>query len=198
MIKLYGRGQSRSFRGVWALLECGLEFEYVHVDPENLEPGYETLNSQIKVPTLTDGDLVLTESAAIVNYAGVKSGKLIPTDLEGSARYDNFCYFIMTDLEQPLWTIGKHMRLLPEEHRVEGAVKTAGYEFAKSQAALQALWKNQTFALGDEFTLADVLLGQTINWAERFGMQVDDNLLGYRDRMYERDACQQALQMVEV
>ncbi len=197
-MKLYGRGQSRSFRGVWALLECGLEFDYVHVDKDNLEAGYKALNSQTKVPTLVDGELVLTESAAIVNYAGIKSGKLIPKDLVGCSRYDNFCYFIMTDLEQPLWTIGKHLRLLPEQYRRKEVVETAIYEFEKSQQALQALWQQKPFALGDEFTLVDVLLGQTINWAERFEMKVDANLLAYRDRMYERAACQQALQIVEV
>ncbi len=198
MIKLYGRGQSRSFRGVWALLECDLEFEYVHVDPAQPETGYAQLNSQAKVPTMVDGDLVLIESAAIVNYAGVKAGKYIPKDLAGCATYDNFCYFVMTDFEQPLWTIGKHKMLLPEEHRVDAVLKTAVYEFQKSQDALLALWQNQPFALGDEFTLADVLLGQTVNWAERFGMQVDDDLLSYRDRMYQREACQQALKLIEV
>jgi hypothetical protein len=49
MIKLYGRGQSRSFRGVWALLECGLQadrdFEYMHVDPQNLSDDYPALNA---------------------------------------------------------------------------------------------------------------------------------------------------------
>ncbi len=198
MIKLFGRGQSRSFRGVWALQECGLEFEYKHVDPTNLDDGYADLNSQTKVPTMTDGDLVLSESAAIVNYAGVKSGKFIPTDLAGCAAYDNFCYFVMTDLEQPLWTIGKHKMLLPEEHRVEAVLKTAVYEFQKSQDALMALWRNKPYALGDEFTLADVLLGQTANWAERFGMDVNEDFLAYRNRMYEREACQTALKMVEI
>lgn len=197
MIKLYGRGQSRSFRGVWALLECGLEFEYIHVDPANLETGYAELNSQTKVPTMTDGDLVLIESAAIVNYAGVKSGQYIPKDLAGCAAYDNFCYFIMTDLEQPLWTIGKHKMLLPEEYRHEPMLKTAVYEFEKSQNALMTLWQSKPFALGDEFTLVDVLLGQTVNWAERFGMQVNSELLEYRDRLYQRPAAQEALGMIE-
>lgn len=196
-MQLYGRGQSRSFRGVWALLECGVAFDYIHADKDQLEPGYADLNSQNKVPTLVDGDLVLTESAAIVNYAGAVSGKLIPTDQKGRAEYDNLCYFIMTDLEQPLWTIGKHMRLLPEAQRHEPVLKTAAWEFEKSQTALQALWQNKPCALGDDFTLADVLLGQTLNWAERFGMQVDDNLLAYRDRMYQRPACREALLLVE-
>ena len=196
-MKMYGRGQSRSFRGVWALLECGVTFDYVHVDPATLDFDYSTINSQSKVPTLTDGDLVLSESAAIVNYAGNLSGKFIPDDAAERAAYDNFCYFIMTDFEQPLWTMGKHRFALPEEQRQESILSTALFEFSKAQSALQTLWHDQPFALGETFTLADVLMAQTLNWAQRFEMDVDENLLAYRDRMYARDACQQALQLVE-
>lgn len=198
MIKLYGRGQSRSFRGVWALLESGLEFEYIHVDPEKVGEVYTNLNSQAKVPTMTDGDIVLIESAAIVNYAGAKSGRLIPTDLAGRAAYDNLSYYILSDLEQPLWTIGKHKMLLPEERRKESVLETAVYEYEKSQTALLELWQGRPYALGDDFTLVDVLLAQTTNWAQRFGMTVDANLLEYRDRLYTRDACVEALRTIEV
>ena len=31
MISLYGSGQARSFRALWALEEAGLDFEYQHV-----------------------------------------------------------------------------------------------------------------------------------------------------------------------
>ena len=195
MIQLYGRGQSRSFRGVWAMLECGLPFEYIHVEKSSPPVDYENLNSQLKVPTMTDGDLVLVESAAIVNYAGMKSEKLIPRELAACAAYDNLCYFILTDLEQPLWTIGKHQRLLPEALRCEAVLETAAWEFAKAQKALLALLGDRSlgdsdaYALGDTFTLADVLLGQTLNWAERFGQPLDQDLRAYRNRLYERTAC---------
>ena len=70
MIKLYGRGQSRSFRGVWALQECGLEFEYKHVDPANLEDGYADLNSQARCSFPM---LLATMSGAAPS--GIRNGK---------------------------------------------------------------------------------------------------------------------------
>jgi glutathione S-transferase len=194
---LYGRGQSRSFRCLWALLEADVQFEYVSVDPESLPENYSKLNSQIKVPTLVDDELVLNESAAIVNYAGQLTKKeLIPQDVKGRAAFDEISYFVMTEFEQPLWSMGKHMFALPEEHRIEDVLKTAKWEFEKAQTALQTKLNGREFAVGASFTLADVLLAQTLNWAVRFKMPVDDNLVAYRDRLYERAACQKALGMI--
>jgi len=139
MIKLYGRGESRSFRGLWALAESGLEYSYVTVQHGDANSAYyETINSQAKVPTLVDGDLVLTESAAIVNYVAMRAtaAELMPSDIALRARYDEICYFVMTDLEQPLWSIGKHRSKLPESLRQPGMLKTAKFEFEKSQRAL--------------------------------------------------------------
>jgi glutathione S-transferase len=91
------------------------------------------------VPTLVDGEVVLTESAAIVNYAAMLSPakELLPTAIAERARYDEICYFVMTDLEQPLWSIGKHRFALPEEVRQPGMQKTAQFEFEKSLRALR-------------------------------------------------------------
>lgn len=194
---LYGRGQSRSFRCLWALLESEVQFEYVNVDPKSPPENYSKLNSQMKVPALVDDDLVLNESAAIVNYAGQLATKsLIPKDAKGRAAYDEICYFVMTELEQPLWSMGKHMFAIPEEHRIEAMLKTTKWEFEKAQTALQIKLAERDFAIGTEFSMADVLLAQTLNWALRFEMSVDDNLVAYRDRMYERPACLKALGMI--
>ncbi|XOV89133.1 MAG: glutathione S-transferase family protein [Pseudomonadota bacterium] len=200
MIELYGRGQSRSFRALWALEESGLAYDYVAVEPGgNVPAHYRTINPQGKVPTLVDGDIVLTESAAIVNYVGARSGDatLVPGDPAPRARYDEISFFVMTDLEQPLWSIGKHRFALPEDVRLPGMLDTAKYEFAKSQRALHHHMDGARFAVGDAFTFADILLAHTINWALRFEMPVDKVFVDYRDRNYERPACQRALAIIE-
>ncbi|MRI31772.1 glutathione S-transferase family protein [Endozoicomonas sp. OPT23] len=201
MIKLYGSGQSRSFRAVWALEEAGLDYEYQHVkigSPEedgSRHPSYQAINRQGKVPTLVDGNLTLTESAAIVNYiAALAPGKqLMPADSAAAkAEYDEFCYFILTDLEQSLWSKGKHSFVLPEEHRIEQMLSTVKWEWQRSLSALDKIMEGREFAVGDNFTCADILLAQTINWADRFQFDIPQQYLDYRDRMYLRPACQRA------
>lgn len=203
MISLYGSGQARSFRGLWALEESGLDFEYHHVrigqsdEGGSRHPSYLAMNSQGKVPTLVHDDLVLTESAAIVSYiaALVPEKRLVPDEtLAARARYDEFCYFVLTDLEQPLWNTGKHRFVLPEEHRIPAMFETTKWEFKRSLAALSYYLDDQVYVLSDRFTCADILLAQTITWAERFEFELPQKYIAYRDRLYQRPACQRALE----
>ena len=108
-LKLYGFGPSRSFRALWALEETGLAFEHIEtalrkdatLENSAKHPNYLALNSQGKVPTLVDGDKVLTESVAIVNYIArlAPESKLIPTSVSELARYDELSCFILAELE---------------------------------------------------------------------------------------------------
>lgn len=206
-ITLYGMGQSRSFRALWAAEEAGIDFTYVQVEfkgtGENGAQGsqYKKLNFQGKVPTLVDGDLVVRESAAILNYIATKAvGQvLMPADgTAARAAYDEICFFILSEFEQPLWTHGKHKFVLPEQYRVADVIETTlPFEFAKAQAALLVILGDREYAAGDSFTMADVLLAQTINWAQRFNFSLDEKLLNYRDKMVARDAFARALKQTE-
>ncbi|MEM8593326.1 MAG: glutathione S-transferase family protein, partial [Pseudomonadota bacterium] len=157
---------------------------------------YLAINPQGKVPSMVDGDFVLTESAAIVNYIAHKnpSAQLIPEDgTKARARYDEMCYFIMTELEQPLWTAGKHKFALPEEVRVPAILdKTIAFEFAKAQKTLEVMLGDRPYAAGDVFTMADVLLYQTLEWAVAFKFQVTDALFARYQSYQDRDALKRA------
>ncbi len=201
-MKLYGMGQSRSFRALWALEEACIDYEYVAIKfgsgEENgaVSKAYQALNFECKVPTLEDGDLVLTESGAILNYIAANSPKLhlLPVDnLKRRAKYDEICCFVLTELEQGLWTNGKHRFALPEPQRIPEVLPTATWEFSKAVKTLQHTFDGEGFVLGDEFTMADVLLAQTLDWAERFEFDVPEELLTYKNKMYYRTACKNAL-----
>ena len=202
MIQLYGSGPSRSFRALWALEESGLGYDYFHtkigqpIEGGTRHASYLANNAQGKVPTLLDGELTLTESAAIVSYIAslVPDKQLIPTDPALKAKYDEFCYFVLSDLEQPLWTTGKHKFVLPEEHRVEAVLKTARWEFKRSLKALDSYMEGHEFVIGDQFTGADILLAQTIHWAIRFEFDVPQVYQDYRNTMYQRPACLRAIE----
>lgn len=194
-ITLYGFGLSRSFRCLWALAEAGIDYEFVSLNLGSFgsdgakSPEYLKLNPQGKVPTLKHDDFILTESAAILNYIGTISDKpLIPAEIKLRAKYDELGFFVLSELEQPLWTTSKHKFALPEEQRVERILGTAKWEFEKAQNAFSKLVSIDEFVLGDSFTFADILVAQTFNWADRFGFDVAEDYLEYRDRMYARDA----------
>lgn len=206
-MKLYGMAQSRSFRALWALEEAGIPYEYIAIklltdagEADSAQnPEYLALNTQGKVPTLVDADFILTESAAIVNYIGRKAptARLVPdADTREWARYDELMYFILAELEQPLWSNGKHRFALPEAQRIPQMLETAQFEFAKAVRTLDHLLGEREYAIGDRFTMADILLAQTFNWAIRFKFEVPDRYVALRERHYQRPAAVRALQVI--
>lgn len=204
MVILFGSGQSRSFRVLWALEESGLEYEYKHVTIGSPKHGgsqseeYKQLNIQGKVPSLQHGNLVINECSAIMNYiaALTPNQKLVPTDPELRAYYDEICSFVISDLEQPLWTNAKHRFVLPKHLRIKKVLDTTHWEFNKSLQALEHYLDNQQFVIDDQFTMADILISHTLHWANSAKFKISQHLLDYTSRMYLRPACKRAIEVI--
>ncbi len=135
-MKLYGFGPTRSLRALWSLRELGVHFDFEVVNlvaGEHQRPEFLRLNPAGKVPVLVDGDLVITESAAIVLYLAEKypEKKLLPADLRTRAQVYRWVMFAMTELEPPLWRITRHTALLPEDKRLPQDVALAREDFAR-------------------------------------------------------------------
>ena len=191
---LYGFGPSRSTRISWALEEVGSEWKYYKLDFRSAEhrgETYQKINPGGKVPALVDGEVVLTESLAIVTYLGERfpDSGLVPIDLAERAQYFRWCAFAISELEQPLWTLGKHSFALPEKHRVPEIKKTARYEFNKALDVLSLGLSEKDFILGENFSGADILLGHTLSWARAREIPIEqENINSYADRTHNRPA----------
>src|SRR3546814_17045214 len=94
-------------------------------------PDFLRLNPAGKLPVLVDGDLVLTESAAIVLYLAEKygAGGLMPADLTERAQAYRWTLFAVTELEQPLWRIARHTFVYPEDTRLPQDIALVREEF---------------------------------------------------------------------
>ena len=191
-MKLYEFGPTRSIRARWTLQELGVDFEPIRVNllaGEHQQPEFLKINPAGKLPVLVDGDLVLTESVAIVLYLAEKySGKgLLPTDLRRRAQVNRWLLFAATELEQPLWRIARHTVLYPEEQRLPDDVVIASREFKEMAAVLEKHMQGREFVVGDGATVADFVTAYTLDWGN------EDKLLGhcpqlmdYMERMYAR------------
>ena len=148
------------------------------------------------MPTLLNDGLVLTESIAILHYiarCAPESGLLPNASMDVYARLDELTSFVLAELEQPLWSKGKHTFALPEKQRIPQMLETAKFEFKKAVATLDHMLPETEFAVADSFTLVDILLAQTFNWAIRFQFEVPARFVALRDRHYARPAAQRAL-----
>ncbi|MGB5062448.1 MAG: glutathione S-transferase family protein [Candidatus Competibacter sp.] len=195
MLMVYGFPNARSSRVVWALEEAGAEYEYIYVDLKagaGWQPEYLALNAGGKVPTLVDGEFVLTESGAICTYLGDRFPATGLTPQVGSrerARYNQWCYFVLSELEQPLWTIGKHTFALPEQRRAPVVLETARWEFSVAAKVLAEGLGRREFIVGNRFTAADILVAHTLGWAQAVKLPLEhDNLESYAARLLARPA----------
>ena len=199
MIQLFNYPNTRGLRVTWMLEELEADYEFNLVPVGNNGFGseeYIKINPAGKVPAIRDGDLVLTESAAIVTYLGDKfpDKKLVPpAGSAARAKYDQWCYFVLSELEQPLWTKGKHKFMLPRDKRVPAIIETAEWEFQKALMILSQGLDGHRFILGDTFSAADILIGQTLSWARTAKQPVElQNVADYADSILGREALQRA------
>lgn len=200
MLKVFGCANTRSLRVVWALEEIGADYEYVKVDllkGAGRRPPYIDLNPTGKVPTLVDDALTLSESGAILTYLGERfpAAALVPgadRPLQRAA-YFQWAFFVLSELEQPLWTLSKHRFALPEKWRVAQIEDTARWEFAAAAKVLDKHMQGRTFAVGDGFSAADILIAHTLLWARSAKVAFDSPALtDYADRMLARSALTRA------
>jgi glutathione S-transferase len=199
MMKLYGLGPTRSLRVRWALQELDAEFEFVPVNVmagETRHPDFLRLNPAGKLPVLVDGDLVLTESAAIVMYLAEKYGArgLMPADLTERAQAYRWSLFAVTELEQPLWRIARHTFLYPEDKRLPEDIALAGEEFVEMAAILDRHMDGREFIVGDSMTIADCITAYVLDWGNENEL-IDGcpNLKAYLERMYARPRAPQRI-----
>ena len=189
-MKLYEFAFTRSIRARWTLQELGVDFEGVTVNlraGEHRSPQFLAINPAAKLPALVDGDLVLTESAAIVLYLAEKYRKFLPTDTRGRAEVNRWLLFTVTELEQPLWRIAKNTNLYPEAQRLAADIPLAGQDFRAMADVAEKHMQGRKFVVGDDVTVADFVLAYTLDWATM--AKVLDGfprLEAYVDDMYAR------------
>lgn len=193
-MKLYEFGPARAIRGRWTLQELGVEFEPVRVNllaGEHQRPQFLRINPAGKIPVLVDGDLVLTESVAIVLYLAEKYSHkgLLPAGVAERAQVNRWLLFAATELEQPLWRIARHTTLYPEEQRLPQDVAIASREFKQMAAVLNEHMKGREFVAGDRVTVADFVTAYTLDWGNECKL-LDEfpGLIAYMERMYARPA----------
>jgi glutathione S-transferase len=191
-MKLYGFGPTRSLRALWGLKELDANFEFVSVNllvGDHRRPDFLRLNPAGKVPVLVDGDLVLTESAAIVMYLADKyrDKGLLPANLKERAQAYRWIMFAVTELEQPLWRITRHTFLYPEAKRLPQDIILAREEFVAMAAILDRHMEGRQFIVGDGMTIADCVTAYLIDWAHEQRL-IDDcpQLRAYLARIYAR------------
>ncbi len=171
-MKHYFNPMSRALTTDWMLREVGAEHEQVHVDFANggaATDEYRAINPMGKVPALVDGDVVVTEVAAICAHLADRfpdAGLAPPVGSPQRGAYFRYLFVPGTTLE-PMFTL--------HQHEVTGIPpQQAGWgDRERCMATIEVMTPAEGWALGDQFTAADVVFGGTLNFASVFGWVPD-------------------------
>lgn len=164
-----------------ALRLKGLDYQYVAVSLgklEHLGADYKALNPQGLVPTLVDGDRVLTQSPAIIEWLEERhpTPPLLPSNPEDRARVRALAALVGCDIH-PVNNrrILEYLRktLGCDESAVQAWCATwihAGFEALET--LLVADRRRGDFCFGNAPTLADVYLVPQVESARRFNVDL--------------------------
>jgi glutathione S-transferase len=201
LLTLYHLRNSRSDRIIWLLEELGIDYEIVRYDRDptfRAPAAMREIHELGKSPIVRDGDLVIAESGAIVDYIVTRhgGGRLAPRHGDPAwARYVFWLHFAEGSL-MPWLT----MDLLLTSGIVPGVDPGPLAPMLQQELARYLRWidsdmAGRSFAAGDAFSAADVMLAYSLEFAKGRNHLADTkNLVPYLDRMTARDAYQRAKQ----
>ena len=106
------RGYVRDLRVRWALEEAGLPYRVESVPFRGRDAEHFSHQPFGQVPWLTDGDVSIFESGAILLYLGERSGALMPTEPRGRSDFIEWLFAALNSVEMASlpWAFFQFMR----------------------------------------------------------------------------------------
>jgi len=170
MATIYGRATSSNVQAVmWGAAELGLapeRLDYGHVHGGTDTPEFRAMSPHGLVPVLKDGDLVVWESCAILRYLAAAygdGGAFWPADPAARAPVDmwaewgkvNFAAAFVVPI---FWARVR----TAAARRDEAALAASLGRFEALLGVLEGQLGEGPYVQGDEFTLADVVIGHVL------------------------------------
>ena len=189
-ISLYYHPYSRAAGSLWALEEAGVDYDLKVTDiMKGAQKGPELIavNPMGKLPTLVDGDIVVTEAAAIALYLADRYAPAL-APAQGDPRrgtYLRWSFFAPSVIEPAV--MAKHSGWTVKD------VSAGWGTFDAMLAAAESAIAGKSFVLGETFSMADVVFGGTLRFMIGF-KQIEPThvFTDYIQRLEARPALQRA------
>lgn len=202
MITIYHLANSRSERVIWLMEELGLQYnlERFAREPSMLAPAaLRAIHPLGKSPTIRDGDTILVESGAILEYIIHRHGQgrlAVPVSSADYPRYLQWMHFAegsaMTQLLLHLFLGG----MLPGVDQSLPIVATMKERTASMLRYIDDELRARPYFAGASFTAADIMMVYPYAMVTGFlktDMSQFPNTKAYLDRIGERPAYRKAM-----
>src|ERR1700761_8275858 len=201
MLTVHHLGKSQSERIVWLCEELEIPYELKRYtrDAKTMlaPPDYKALHPIGSAPVITDGDLVLAESGAIVDYIMARYGKgrlTVAPDDPGFAPFLYWFHFANGTLQAAMGRLMILNRLkLPDGNPVLAAMKTRvdrAFDLVDARA-------REAEYLAGPFTTADIMMGfslTTMRYFQPYDIARCPNVAAYLARIGARPAYRRAME----
>lgn len=189
LLTLYTNPQSRGRIIRWLLEELNIAYEVkvLQYGPEMKSAEFLALNPMGKVPVITHGDIVVTETAAICAYlADQFTGKQLAPALDSPERatYYRWLFFAAGPLEMATTAKAYNWRLDADNAAAAGCGL-----YQDTLNALETALTKGPYICGEQFTAADVYVGSHIEWGMMFDtLEKRPAFTEYVQRLQAREA----------
>ncbi|QDP20831.1 glutathione S-transferase family protein [Bradyrhizobium cosmicum] len=202
MLTVHHLGKSQSERIVWLCEELGIPYElkrYTRDPVTMLAPAeYKALHPIGAAPVITDGDLLLAESGAIVDYILVKYGNgrlVLGPDQPGFAQFLYWFHFANGTLQAGMGRLMILNRLkLAQDNPMLVATRT---RVDRAFDLVDARVRDAEYLAGDTFTTADIMMGfslTTMRYFQPYDLSRCPNVVKYLGRIGARPAYRRAME----
>jgi len=158
MIKLYYHPSPNPAKVALFLEEAGMPYEIVPVDTRKGEQhlaAFTAINPNAKTPALTDGEVTVFDSNAILLYLAEKSGKFLPANTPAArAQMHSWLMFVASGIG-PYSGQSVHFKHVAPEPK-EYAVNRYDFEAWRHWNIIDAQLAGHKYMLGDRYTLVDM------------------------------------------
>jgi glutathione S-transferase len=200
MITIYHLSTSRSERIIWLMEELGLPYrlESFQREPGGAAPdAFKALHPLGKAPVIRDGEIMLAESGAIVDYIVHRygdSGFAVQPEAAEYAGYLYWLHFAEGSL-MPLMLMALLLSRVPD-----GAASPAGarvrVRMQQMLAFVDGKIANTPYFAGSGFTAADIMMlfpFTTMRLFLDYDLAPYPNIVAYMERIKARPAYQKAM-----
>lgn len=197
MLKLYHAARTRSVRIRWLLEELGLPHELERVEFRPQKTTFAQPTPYGRFPVLADGETVIGESGAILEYILERygAGRLAPSiGAPKRGEFLQWVHFAEGTAFAPLGVLIWHGIYRGDADEIPEAIDSARDRARSALDVVERHLATRDFLLGPEFSAADVMLGFTLAAAQFLGV-LDaryPTTMAYLARITARPAFQRA------